>query len=201
MRRRSFTTARSRASTCSRCATRKTESRIFRIHTSSPWRRASDGACAARISIDNAAKPNLGSLRLAVVAQLVEHELPKLGVAGSNPVYRSRRKLWMPRVEAVQCRPLRPRGARVGFSGDPSRHQSPPRCAIPLLDGVPISFPLRMEQAHAKGTHRDPPLRVAAEDPGYVRSSLVEIARHPSARSRWAPCRALAPGNPRRAAG
>ena len=28
--------------------------------------------------------------QLAVVAQLVEHELPKLGVAGSNPVRRSR---------------------------------------------------------------------------------------------------------------
>jgi hypothetical protein len=30
--------------------------------------------------------------QLAVVAQLVEHELPKLGVAGSNPVRRSSRR-------------------------------------------------------------------------------------------------------------
>ncbi len=31
----------------------------------------------------------MGTAQLAVVAQLVEHELPKLGVAGSNPVRRS----------------------------------------------------------------------------------------------------------------
>ena len=29
----------------------------------------------------------------AVVAQLVEHQLPKLRVAGSNPVYRSKRAM------------------------------------------------------------------------------------------------------------
>ena len=29
----------------------------------------------------------------AVVAQSVEHQLPKLRVAGSNPVYRSKNKL------------------------------------------------------------------------------------------------------------
>jgi hypothetical protein len=37
--------------------------------------------------------PN-GNGQLAVVAQLVEHELPKLGVAGSNPVRRSGSPRW-----------------------------------------------------------------------------------------------------------
>ena len=36
-----------------------------------------------------------GDGALAVVAQLVEHELPKLGVAGSNPVRRSRGNIGM----------------------------------------------------------------------------------------------------------
>ena len=38
----------------------------------------------------------MGSMRPdAGVAQLVEHELPKLGVAGSNPVARSRSPRWL----------------------------------------------------------------------------------------------------------
>ena len=39
----------------------------------------------------NGAVPEVGDvLDLAGIAQLVEYELPKLGVAGSNPVARSR---------------------------------------------------------------------------------------------------------------
>ncbi len=45
-------------------------------------------SAGAFLVIDNEAKLYLPFRADAVVAQLVEHELPKLGVAGSNPVYR-----------------------------------------------------------------------------------------------------------------
>ena len=41
----------------------------------------------------NLQSQNAHSTKFAVVAQLVEHQLPKLRVAGSNPVYRSNRAL------------------------------------------------------------------------------------------------------------
>ena len=39
------------------------------------------------------AKPSQGSSQFAIVAQLVEHRPSKSGVAGSNPVYRSKQVL------------------------------------------------------------------------------------------------------------
>ena len=45
---------------------------------------------------------NAHSTKFAVVAQLVEHQLPKLRVAGSNPVYRSNRAL----AQTVSTQPI-----------------------------------------------------------------------------------------------
>ena len=93
--RRPSATAPSRACTSSRCATRRTASPTSRTPTSSPSRRASS---AASLPVDKAGPRSLLWPSLdAVVAQLVEHELPKLGVAGSNPVRRSKKGRSSPR--------------------------------------------------------------------------------------------------------
>ena len=46
----------------------------------------------------------------AEVAQLVEHNLAKVGVAGSNPVFRSRKKSLARMVELVDTRDLKSLG-------------------------------------------------------------------------------------------
>ncbi len=45
---------------------------------------------------------------------MVEHELPKLGVAGSIPVYRSRREFWIPRGCRARVNFLLPSSRRSG---------------------------------------------------------------------------------------
>ena len=50
----------------------------------------------------NLQSQNAHSTKFAVVAQLVEHQLPKLRVAGSNPVYRSNRAL----VQMANTQPI-----------------------------------------------------------------------------------------------
>ena len=59
----------------------------------SPWQRShrqKDEAAAPRFSVRINRRNPLLYMQDAGVAQLVEHELPKLGVAGSNPVARSK---------------------------------------------------------------------------------------------------------------
>ena len=50
----------------------------------------------------NLQSQNAHSTKFAVVAQLVEHQLPKLRVAGSNPVYRSNQAL----VQTANTQPV-----------------------------------------------------------------------------------------------
>ena len=41
------------------------------------------------------------TIPIAKVAQLVEHNLPKVGVAGSSPVFRSKKRMWRNGSRAV----------------------------------------------------------------------------------------------------
>ena len=103
---------------------------------------------------------NAHSTKFAVVAQLVEHQLPKLRVAGSNPVYRSNRAL----AQTVSTQPINsanhinPQKRPESFEGvflDPL----PKTCIIykPRKDQLPKTSPYITTEKVALKTQHNPP--------------------------------------------
>jgi cytoskeletal protein CcmA (bactofilin family) len=83
----------------------------------------------------------------AGVAQLVEYELPKLGVAGSNPVARSSRPSPAPTNGST-----REDGMGIFGKTDDKPGQGAPRASVPAPSVAPAPAPARAPQAASSGS-------------------------------------------------